>query len=353
MAVHIMIKPVSSKCNLKCKYCFFVDEAKNREIECTGIIDAKTTENIIKSVFKFVHDGITFSFQGGEPTLVGLQYYVDFVKKVNELNTQKTPVTYSIQTNGTLIDKSWCQFFKDNHFMVGISLDGYKDTNIYRVTKDNKESFDSVINAINLCKEFNLDFSVLCVVTKLVGKNIQQVYEFLKGIGVKSMQFIPYISPIKDNGDEFEMTKDEYEAYFGTIFDLYLRDKENRQDINIRDLNNYIRLAYGQKAEQCGMNGLCSRQFVVEANGDVYPCDFYCLDEYRLGNINNDGFSSLCYSKKAMEFIKESFVFPEECKTCEVLNECRCGGCKRLKMREKYCEVYKKKFKELFHTRAL
>lgn len=142
------------------------------------------------------------------------------------------------------------------------------------------------------------------------------------------------------------MTSEEYSSYLNSLFKIYYNDVMRGKLISIRQLDNYRLLAGGKSAEQCGMNGPCSTQFVVEGDGSVYPCDFYCTDEWLLGNINNSTFVELYESKKVVDFIKSSFIIKVECKSCEYFALCRAGGCKRNRESADYCESYKEFFKK-------
>lgn len=344
MPISVMIKPASSACNLKCEYCFYTSLADNREIANKGMMSDETAEKVIASALEFGKDSVYFTFQGGEPLLRGVDFFKTFVDNVNKLNKNGAKVNYCLQTNGTLINDEWCEFFKTNRFLIGVSLDGDEELNSYRVYPDGKNSYQDIVNGIELLKKHNIDFNVLSVLTKRLSSNFRKSYRFFKGNDLKFLQYIPCLKPFGEEDNEYSMTADDYSSYLNSAFKIYYNEKMRQNDISIRQLDNYMLLASGQNAEQCGMNGMCSNQFVVEGDGSVYPCDFYCTDEWLLGNINNDSFEELYNSPKAVEFIKDSFKLKDECKNCEYFAMCRGGGCKRNKEAYDYCKAYKEFF---------
>ncbi len=341
-ALSIMIKPSSGLCNMRCKYCFYHDVVSHREEGQLGFMSYDTVNNLIDKAISFANgDRISFVFQGGEPLLAGIEFFEYFVKRVEEHN-YKDKVAYSLQTNGTLLTDEWAEFFAKNNFLIGISLDGNRDCNKFRVMADNTSSFDKIIGAIKILDIKKVDYNILSVVTGYLADNIKQTYEFFKGMGFKYLQFIPCLRPFGDNSQsELYMTEKQFENYLITLFELYAKDFLKGNYISIRSLDNMVRLYAGGMAEQCGMNGFCSRQFVVEGNGNIYPCDFYSNDEWLLGNINNTDFRAVFQLQLAIKFLKESCEIDGKCEKCKFLRLCRGGGCKREKQSVDYCVAYK------------
>lgn len=342
----IMVKPASSLCNLRCRYCFYHDVAAKREAYGFGIMDARTSRILIKKAFDYADGGdVFFTFQGGEPTLAGTGYFEDFVKAVGELNSKGSNVHYALQTNGTLIDESWCTFLKENAFLVGLSLDGDLSGNRYRVDEKGESAFHKAIRAADLMTESGVDFNVLCVVTGYIADHIEEQYDFFVSKGYRYLQFIPCLRPFGDVSDDPRyLTAEQYAHFLIAAFNRYVRDYVKGDYVSVRGFDNWVAMAKGGLPEQCGFSGRCSRQYVVEANGNVYPCDFYCTDEYRLGNINLAGFDAMAKSARAQAFLRESLIIPEKCRNCNYYGLCRAGGCKRQRESDDYCEAYKKFF---------
>lgn len=342
----IMIKPASSLCNLRCKYCFYCDVAALRESFNFGIMQESTAKNLILSALSFA-DGcsIAFAFQGGEPLMAGKQYFEFFVKTVNENNIKNSEIFYSIQTNGTLVDDEWAEFFTENRFLVGLSLDGDLEGNRFRLTANGQNSYYKILKAANKLKRHNTEFNILTVLTGYCAQNATRIYKFFRDNGFHYLQFIPCLRPFGDKSEsELYMTDEQYADFLIRIFNLYVKDFMRGNYVSVRYFDNLVRLYLGQKSEQCGLCGHCTHQFVAEGNGNIYPCDFYCTDEWLLGNINEISLKSLAESKTAKAFIKESFAAPAKCKACPYFPLCRGGGCKRQKQDRDYCEAYKKFF---------
>ena len=300
----IMIKPASALCNLRCEYCFYRDVAENRKQNEYGIMTRENAKTLIEKALHFA-DGapVSFAFQGGEPTLAGLDYFRNFVSDMNEINKNRSPVFLSLQTNGTLINGEWAEF---------------------------------------LAK-----YNILAVLTGYSARNGKKIYNFFKSEGFKNIQFIPCLKPFGYYGEsDLFMTVREYGDFLCDVFSLYAEDYKKGRYISVRQFDNWVRLYLGGAAEQCGMNGFCARQFVCESNGNIYPCDFYCTDEYLLGNIKDTNFEEIAFCDTAKKFIESSANTPETCKSCEYINLCRAGGCKRTRQSADYCGAYKKFFKE-------
>lgn len=341
-----MIKPASSICNMRCKYCFYHSLAESREVASYGIMNEDTAVNLIKKAIDFCEGGsVCFAFQGGEPLFAGKEYFEKFTAFADDYSKDKCTVYYTLQTNGTLIDDEWAEFFARHGFLLGVSLDGDQDANRFRVDNNLDYTFPRVRQALDTLSRYNVAFNILVVATGYTAAHVEQVYGYLTGEGFRYLQFIPCLRPFGDKSESnLYMTTDEYADFLIRLFNLYVKDYVKGNYVSVRQLDNFVRLFLGQKSEQCGVEGHCCHQFVVEANGNVYPCDFYCLDEWLLGNVNDDDFADLAGCDRAVAFIKESIAVPDKCKTCPYYRVCRSGGCKRTRADRDYCEAYKKFF---------
>lgn len=341
----IMIKPASSLCNMRCKYCFYHDVTDHRDVKSFGMMSEETAENLIEKALSFANgESITFAFQGGEPTLRGIEFFDFFCKKVKELNKKKSPVYFGLQTNGTLIDNEWAKFFKDNNFLIGLSLDGDFENNAFRVDEKEQNTFYKATKAAEIFTKHGVDFNILTVLTGKCAENIDSILSYFKKQGFRYLQFIPCLRPFGDNTEsELYMTPEQYKYFLIHGFNAYVKDYVRGEYTSVRYFDNLVHLYSGNPTEQCGMCGHCMHQFVAEGNGNIYPCDFYCTDEWLLGNINSieENFDTLAHSEKATEFLRESIVVKDECKKCRYFPICRGGGCKRSKEDRNYCEAYK------------
>lgn len=328
--VYVMIKPVSGACNLKCKYCFYADEMVNREVFSYGKMSDETLENIVRRVFEEAEFEAGFAFQGGEPTLAGLSFYERLISLVEKFNRRKLPVQYSIQTNGTLITDEWAKFFTKHNFLVGLSLDGDKEIHdSCRQDQNDKGTFSKVMNAARIMEKYDTQFNILCVVNNFAARHGDKIYRFFKKNGFKYLQFIPCIDPFDmSQPSAYSLSPKRYGTFLCTVFDRYFEDWKNGDYVSIRFFDNLVHLIKSGKAEMCGMSGCCSANFIIESDGGVYPCDFYMLDGYRLGNVKDDSFSSMMQSEIATQFVMQSRHIDEDCKKCRHINICR-GGCRR------------------------
>ncbi len=337
----ILIKPASGKCNLSCKYCFYEDVVSNRSTADRGFMSLETLETVVRKAFEEAKSGVTFGFQGGEPTLAGLDFYREFVKLCKKYNTKKLPADFTIQTNGTLLDGEWCGFLKEHNFLVGLSLDGDGETHDFCRCG----TFEKVLSAADLLKKYGVPFNILCVVTNKNAPKAAEMYGFFKERGFEFLQFIPAIADFgkPQTDDDISLTAESYGSFLQVIFDCWFEDFAKGKYISIRHIDNWVGMLLGRNAESCAMRGVCNSYACIEADGTVYPCDFYVLDEHCLGNIAEQGFEELAGSAAAKAFEEASQSMPDECKNCPHIALCR-GGCRRNRDffgKNVFCQSYK------------
>ncbi|MCT4596957.1 MAG: anaerobic sulfatase maturase [Vallitalea sp.] len=331
--ISLLIKPASGNCNLRCKYCFYYDVINNREVKNYGIMSEETLEEIVKKAFDYVDGFITFAFQGGEPTLASLDFFKKLIELQKKYNIKNVKINNALQTNGININDEWAQFFHDNNFLIGLSLDGYKDIhNYYRINVKGDGSFNRVLKTSKLFDKYDVQYNILCVINKHVARHGTKVYNFYKREGYKFLQFIPCLDELGEEPGQnpYSLTPEDYEIFLKTIFDLWYQDFMNGDGISIRMFDNIIQMILGYPPESCDMNGYCSANAIIEADGSIYPCDFYVLDEWKLGNIMETSIEQAIKSERAKEFIKESLNTDPKCRECEYYRICR-GGCRRHK----------------------
>lgn len=349
--INVLIKPASGLCNMRCDYCFYEDEMKNREISSYGMMTEETLENIIRKAVEESNQLCTFAYQGGEPTLIGL----DFFKKAAELQKKyhtkkKLRIENVIQTNGLNLDDTWLDFLKENNFLVGISLDGTAYSHdAFRKDEKGNGTYERVLHAIEGLKKKEIPFNILTVVNSKTVKQVSRIYDFYKREGFFHMQFIPCLNPFSEEEIKYPYTLSTkaYGQFLKSLFDLWYQDIKNNNYIHIQLFENYIMLLLGKAPELCGLSGSCSRQYIIEADGEVYPCDFYVLDRYRLGNLNKNSFSQIEEKREETGFIRQSQTTCRDCLTCKFFSVCR-GGCKRHREpaihdiygKNRFCEAY-------------
>lgn len=329
--VTVMIKPVSGMCNLNCKYCFYKDEISNRKVSFCGSMLPEVQEEIIQRVLAFAEGSCTIIFQGGEPTLAGLDFYKRVVEIEKKCNIHQAIIHNAIQTNGYVIDDQWAEFFAKNRFLVGISLDGTKELHdLNRVDVTGKGTFSRVMHAIQFLKKYQVDFNILTVVTAATGRNIRKIYGFYDRNNFVFQQYIPCLDPIgREKGCyPYSLSVDRFERFLRGLFDCWFQDVMKGKQLSIQYFDNLLMMMCGEWPEACGMSGICSRQYVIESDGSVYPCDFYMLDKWKLGNVLTESFESIALNSSGLHFIEMSAAVHPDCMRCKWKDLCR-GGCRK------------------------
>ena len=330
----LLIKPAGALCNMKCAYCFYEKVAQGRE---SRMMTKETVDELIRKIKAYQPSALSVMFQGGEPTLAGLDYFEYFVRSVKE--NIHLPVSFALQTNGLLINDEYAKFFKDNNFLIGVSLDGSRKTNDrYRLDKNGSSVLPQIQNRLSLLKKHGVDFNILSVIDDKNAADIESTWRYFKKHGFRYLQFIPYV----DEGNGVTLSVKAYEAFLKKSFDLWYRELINDNYISVRHIDNYIGILTGRPPESCAMCGICGSYYVVETDGSLYPCDFYCRENYRLGSIFDD--KPFEFNDKQREFIEQSKIIYEHCKDCKYYALCR-GGCRRDRTdgytKNRYCEAYK------------
>lgn len=338
-----MAKPIGSACNLNCTYCYYLEKSKLYKGQGTSKMSDELLEKFVKHYMQVQEvPVIQFVWQGGEPTLIGLDFYkkaIEFQKKY----AGGKRIENSFQTNGTLINDEWCHFFKENNFLVGVSIDGpEKIHNLHRPYSTGKATFSDVMRGINLLQKHKVEFNTLSVVHRYNSKYPIDVYRFLKDIGSKYLQFIPIIERkriiesenelnllLPDDAEgivtEWSVLPDDFGNFLIKIFNEWVKKDVGKYYILQFDaaLANWV----GESPGICVFSETCGDAVVLEHNGDVYSCDHFVYPEYKLGNINEKTFFSLMKSDKQSDFArKKLYTLPKQCLACDYRFACH-GEC--------------------------
>lgn len=348
--IHVMLKPASGLCNMRCTYCFYADEMKNRSQNDYGIMSFNTLENVVREVLAFAEDSCTIAFQGGEPTLAGLDFYRELLSLERGYNSRKVSIFHTLQTNGYALDKESCSFFAKEHFLIGLSVDGIKATHdAYRKDAAGADTYFHTLEAARMLEAAGADFNVLTVVNGKTAPKIRRIYEQYRRLGFRWQQYIACLDPLGEaQAQEYSLRPEVYGQFLIDLFQLWHLDLLKGEQPYIRQFENYVGILLGRQPESCEQRGVCSLQTIVEADGSVYPCDFYCLDEYRLGNLNEDSMETILDRLKESGFLQDSVNHTEECQSCPYFFICR-GGCRRhreageeaLRGQNRFCKAYK------------
>lgn len=327
-----LIKPASSLCNLRCRYCFYEDAGNNRSQKSMGIMGQDTVERLLEEAFRNVdHRGaVSFTFQGGEPAAAGLEFFQQFVKKAKARCPKGVTLSFSIQTNGTLLDEAWADFFRQERFLVGISLDGFKENhNRCRVDAEGNSTWNRVVRAAQLLQKHQVEVNALCVVTGPCARSPEKSYQGLKKLGFRYLQFIACLDPIgMERGKmPYSLTAEAYGKFLCRTFDLWYQDWKKGDYHSVRLFEDYVHILLGDESSTCATCGRCGAYFVVEADGSVYPCDFFALDTWKMGRLGENTLPELIESERARTFLRWGSEKPKECAACRWKHICN-GGCK-------------------------
>lgn len=339
-SINFLIKPASSLCDMRCRYCFYDDVANHREIQSHGIMKDEVVDALIDKTFSIEGlEEVHFAFQGGEPTVAGITFFEKFIEKVNIKKTNQK-VQYSLQTNGLSLNIEWANFYAKHHFLIGVSIDGYGQLHDYLRKDIKKEGTHArILKGIQLLKDRDVEFNILSVLTAQMAKKPQKLYNFYKSQNIKYLQLIPCLPGLEEKENEFSLSPKAFAMFYKRFFDLWLKDYKTGNYMSVTLFDNIIPMLVGIPPQQCGMLGFCLPQLVLESNGDIYPCDFYVLDQYKCGNIVQDTIATISKHQIMKNFIEEPRRECKECKTCSFEKICH-KNCKRLNIayyNEEYC----------------
>ena len=347
---HVLTKPIGPICNLDCTYCFYLEKQSLYPTEKSWRMSDPVLEAYIR---QYIHsqpgEAVYFAWQGGEPTLLG----VEFFKKVVSLQKKHSHgknIHNALQTNGTLLDDRWCEFLAANQFLVGLSIDGPRDLHDrYRVDKGQKPTFDAVMSGLGFLKKHQVEFNTLTVVNRANSLEPLKVYRFLKEIGSGFLQFIPLVerlpasltaapgltfaeppAPQKPAATPSSVTPESVDAsqygdFLCAIFNEWVRQDVGQVFVQLFDvaLGNWM----GLGSSLCVFAEKCGSALAIEHNGDLYSCDHYVYPQYRLGNILNQSLGAMAHSRQQSQFGQDKLAsLPRYCRTCEVRFACH-GEC--------------------------
>ena len=348
----LLIKPSGSDCNVDCKYCFYkcraheVGQGKQRMSE-------EVLERLIKDYMELRFPLAGFAWQGGEPTLMGLDFYKIVVELQKKYGVSGQEVGNSLQTNAILLNEKWCRFLSENKFLVGVSIDGPKEYHdFYRLDHSDAGTFDRVMRAIENCKQYNVEYNTLTLLNARNADHPDEVFDFLIGLGVKFVQFIPCVEVDPATGEiaDFSITPKQYGEFLCRLFDRWY--EYGPRKLSIRDFDSVLSYYVTGRHSICTFDLQCSQYIVIEHTGDAFCCDFFVEPKWRLGNIFETPIEKLAGSSKKRAFARNKKNLCNKCLVCRHLAVCR-GGCMKDRApfdkenygRESYfCDAYKRFF---------
>lgn len=334
IAFHIMAKPTGSACNLRCEYCFFQKKEKLYPKS-----NFRMSEDVHEAYIKQLFDAhqvpqVTVAWQGGEPTLMGLDFFRHSVQLQKKYAKPGTLVENTFQTNGILLDDEWCRFFHENNFLVGLSLDGPKELHdTYRKDKGGRGTFDRVMRAAQQLRNHKVEFNILCAVNRKNADYPLEVYRFFRDeLGVKYIQFIPVVE--RDNESGFQegstvtdrsVQPDQWGDFLIRIFDDWIRKDVGQ--MFVLNFDGALAGWLGRAGTVCIFGPTCGMGMALEHNGDLYSCDHFVEPNYSLGNILKTPMIELVASGKQRKFGQDKRdALPQYCLNCEFIHICN-GEC--------------------------
>lgn len=351
-SLYIMLKPAGAHCNLACKYCYYLEKNKlyptaQRHLMSDEMLEQFTREYIEAQTM----NQVLFTWHGGEPLLRS----IDFYRKALSLQQKYAGgrrIDNVIQTNGTLLTDEWCEFFAQNHWLVGISIDGPQpDHDHYRLTAAGKPSWKKVMQGIKLLKKHGVEWNAMAVVNAYNANHPLEFYRFFKENGCQFLQFTPIVERLTRHEDgrtlasladkdeislsEASVAPEQWGYFLCAIFDEWVRKDVGKIFVEIFDctLANWMGISPGI----CAYSKECGHAGVMEHNGDVYSCDHFVFPEYKLGNIRDHSLIDMLYGEQQQEFsrLKHSSL-PRQCKECDMEFACH-GECPKNRfMKDKY-----------------
>ncbi len=346
--ISMMIKPVSGLCNMSCAYCFYCDEAQKREKSCYGQMSEETLKNVIRKTMLPADGVMSYTWQGGEPSLRGLEFFRRAVELQEKYNRNGVQVFNAFQTNGYAITEEWCEFFREKHFLIGLSVDGTQEIHdAFRCGADGGGTYDRVKRTADLFSRMGVEFNVLTVVTSQLAEHTKEIYESYRKNGWLFQQYIACLDPYGERKGErpYSLLPQQYGEFLSELAGLWYRDLKKGRQPYIRQFENYVGMAAGYQPESCEQCGICSEQYVVEADGSIYPCDFYVMDDWYMGNLNRDRLDAVDAKRLEKSFIGRSAP-SVKCRECRFFSLCR-GGCMRNRTKDRngiyqndFCEGY-------------
>ena len=349
---HAMIKPSGAECNIDCDYCFYLHKTDLLGQEPRARMDDATLEQHIRQYIEGqTGEEVVFSWQGGEPTLMGLPFFEKIVDLQARYAKPGQRVENDLQTNGIALDDKWIAFLKANNFHVGLSIDGPRELHdTYRKTRNGKPTFDLVMAAARRLRDAGVSFAALCVVNRINAKQPKAVYRFLADeLGTRRVQFNPAVEPRMfkvaapgkmDRSDaplqdtprarpghpmsivtDWSVDPDDYGDFLSGVWDEWLSTDYGRIHVNL--FETALAQTAGMPAQTCTQAEFCGKGVAVEHNGDVYSCDHYVYPEYKIGNIHATHLGDMAFSPVQEKFgMDKRDTLPRQCRDCDYLKVC-------------------------------
>ena len=349
----LLVKPVSADCNSRCAYCFYRRAEALYPESPRHRMSNETLEKMVREFLALGQPESVFSWQGGEPTLAGLDFFEEVVRLERHYGVGGQVVGNALQTNGLLLDERWAEFLARYQFLVGLSLDGPEAVhNTFRKNAAGEGHFDQVLAAAELLRAAGVAFNILAVVSTANVGRAAEVYRFFRGQGFRFIQFVPCLErdPSGEGLTPFSITPEAYGKFLCELWDAWMQD--GIPEVSIRDFDSYLSRRLQGKHRLCTYQPHCGQYLVVEHNGDVYPCDFFVDAERRLGNLADRRLDEFLRLPAGNAFARAKAPGDAECIKCTWRSHCH-GGCQKDRLtpagtpagRSRFCEAYRAFFR--------
>lgn len=329
---HIITKPIGAICNINCAYCFYLDKEHLYSYPTRSAF--RMADDVLDSYVRQYIEAqppgspeVNFAWQGGEPTLLGVDFFRRAVALQKKYARHGQRVTNSLQTNGLLLDDEWCAFLRDEEFLVGISIDGPEDLHDrYRLDLHGRGTFKRVMKGLELVQRHGVEFNTLTVVQNDNGDHGARVYRFLKDIGSRFMQFIPIVEHLGEGKISSRTVGPEQWGHFlNAVWDIWVLTDVG--EVFVQHFDMMLGMVLGHPSTLCVHARTCGRALAIEHNGDVYSCDHFVTPEHRLGNITKKSLAVLVEGPQQTRFGQDKLdTLPKHCRKCEFLHYCY-GAC--------------------------
>jgi uncharacterized protein len=351
---NIMAKPVGGRCNLRCRYCYYVGKpAELYPHERDMLMSPQMLEDFTRQYLQAMPEQCDFSWQGGEPLLAGREFFARAVEFQRQFRQGGQRVSNNLQTNATLMDDAWCEFLAANDFLVGVSLDGPPQVHdAFRRDGAGAATFHLAWRGLELLRKHGVKFNVLVTLNRVTAGRAGDIYRYLRNRGVQYLQFVPVLERAADGRwEEFSCTSEQFGRALVEIFQAWRAGDVGK--VSERFIDNVLHtLLYG-RAAMCCHAARCAAAYVLEFNGDLYACDHFVQAPWRIGNLGERPLADLVADPKVEQFARLKTDPPSACRGCEYVSLCQ-GGCPKHHVpigtdaaRTNYfCEAYRAFFRE-------
>ncbi len=333
----VLVKPAGPDCNLNCMYCFYLKKAALFAANPVHRMSGEVQEELIRQVMQQGGPMVSFAWQGGEPTLMGLPFFERAIELEKKYGRNQS-VGNGLQTNGILLDSEWAKFLRNYDWLVGLSLDGPAHIHDhYRRDKGNRETHPRVADSAKMLLDNQVAVNALCCLTDYSAAFPDEIYFYFKNLGLTWMQFIPVVEsdpadPSRAAG--FSLSARAYGEFLCRIFDLWIADFVNGEPTtHIRHFESVFHAYAGVPVPECTLMKTCGPYLVVEHNGNVYSCDFFVEPKWKLGNVMTGQLARMLNSKPQETFGSAKAYLPAACRSCPWLRKCY-GGCTKDRVKD-------------------